>query len=57
MAHMTDKYGTEVYDETDEYDSRHGDPAKGKDHVCVDLSQTANKPPAQYMPIKVTQSR
>lgn len=51
---MAPKLGTEVYDETEQYDNRHGRTTVNDEQKRVDLNPGSNKPPGQYTPFKIT---
>lgn len=56
MADMTEKYGTPVYDETEEYDRTHGRPTRKDVEQPTGLSEASNRPPAETVPFRVTRS-
>lgn len=51
---MAPKQGTEVYDETDQYDSRHGRTTLNDEQKPSGLQEGSNKPPSQDQSFRIT---
>lgn len=54
MAHLADKLGTEVYDETEQYDARQGRPTLADEQKLSGLSESANKPAPEKQSFRIT---
>jgi hypothetical protein len=54
MAHLADKMGGEVYDETEAYDKQHGTTTCEEESKPVNLSEAGNSPPPHQVPFKIT---
>lgn len=52
---MAAQKGTEVYDETEEYDKRHGRTSKEDECKPSGLSESSNNPPPSKTSFRITQ--
>lgn len=57
MSHMTEQYGTSVYDECDEYDRAHGSRTLTDEQKAANLSEGANKASPEKVSFRITQSK
>jgi hypothetical protein len=57
MSDMAGKLGTEVYDETEQYDKSHGKTTCDDESKPSGLSEASNKPADEPVPFKITTSK
>lgn len=54
MAHLTEQKGTPFYDETEEYDKKHGVRTLADEQKSAGLTEASNKPAPEKVSFKVT---